>query len=85
MNCSKNSDFLASQISAKESDLECPMCLEISEAPIYTCLEQHIICSKCWIKVTSRFGHFKVERWQYVILCTALNFQKINVFEVIVQ
>jgi len=44
-------DFLASQISAKESDLECPVCLEISEAPIYTCLEQHIICSKCWIKM----------------------------------
>ena len=61
MNCSENSDFLASQISAKESDLECPVCLEISEAPIYTCLEQHIICSKCWIKVISRFGIFKVE------------------------
>jgi len=30
-----------------ESELECPVCLEISRPPIYQCPEGHIICSAC--------------------------------------
>eukprot|EP00088_Acartia_fossae_P034746 TRINITY_DN3569_c0_g2_i7.p1 TRINITY_DN3569_c0_g2~~TRINITY_DN3569_c0_g2_i7.p1 ORF type:complete len:372 (-),score=106.63 TRINITY_DN3569_c0_g2_i7:10-1020(-) len=47
-------EFLSSQISAKEADLECPVCMEVSQVPIYTCQEQHIICSQCWDKVKIR-------------------------------
>eukprot|EP00092_Neocalanus_flemingeri_P017423 GFUD01018846.1.p1 GENE.GFUD01018846.1~~GFUD01018846.1.p1 ORF type:complete len:499 (+),score=131.10 GFUD01018846.1:381-1877(+) len=30
-----------------ESELECPVCLDISRPPIYQCPEGHIICSAC--------------------------------------
>lgn len=30
-----------------ESELECPVCLEISRPPIYQCPEGHIVCSAC--------------------------------------
>jgi len=40
------------KIEAKESDLECPVCMEVSTAPIFSCDEQHIICSDCRPKVS---------------------------------
>ena len=42
------------KIEAKESDLECPVCFEVSTTPIYSCNEQHIICSDCRPKVSIR-------------------------------
>jgi len=30
-----------------ESELECPVCLEISRPPIYQCPDGHIVCSAC--------------------------------------
>ena len=30
-----------------EDSLECPICLETASVPIYTCLQFHLICSKC--------------------------------------
>ena len=30
-----------------EVDLECPICLEIVEGEIYSCVFQHFICSEC--------------------------------------
>ena len=40
--------FLERQIQDLEDELECPVCLEIaSEAPIFKCEEDHLICSKC--------------------------------------
>ena len=42
------------KIEAKESDLECPVCFEVSATPIYSCNEQHIICSDCRPKVSIR-------------------------------
>ena len=30
-----------------ELDLECPICLEIVEGEIYSCVFQHFICSEC--------------------------------------
>ena len=40
-------DFLSKSIKAKEADLECPVCFETAEAPIYMCQEMHLICSNC--------------------------------------
>jgi len=41
-------DFLELQISNREKDLECGVCQQLCQVPIYTCSEQHIVCSKCW-------------------------------------
>ena len=44
--------FMERQIEAVEKELECPICLEVaSQAPIYKCEEDHLICSKCRVKV----------------------------------
>ena len=43
------------KIEAKEADLECPICFEVSSPPIYSCDEQHIICSDCRPKVGVHF------------------------------
>jgi len=43
--------FLDKSISAKERELECPLCLEVSSAPIFMCPESHLICSRCRPKV----------------------------------
>ena len=54
-----SAEFLSCQIEKKSRDLECPVCLETSETPIYMCSEQHIICSNCWQKVCfSNLLHF---------------------------
>ena len=46
--------FLERQIEDVERELECPVCFEIaSEAPIFKCEEDHLICSKCREKVAS--------------------------------
>ena len=34
-------------IQEKERDLECPVCLDTAQVPIYMCEEQHAICSSC--------------------------------------
>ena len=39
--------FLEKSISAKERELECPLCLEVSSPPIFMCPESHLICSRC--------------------------------------
>ena len=44
--------FMERQIEAVEKELECPICLEVaSQAPIFKCEEDHLICSKCRVKV----------------------------------
>merc|ERR1712012_349895 len=44
--------FMERQIEAVEKELECPICLEVaSQAPIYKCEEDLLICSKCRVKV----------------------------------
>ena len=45
--------LLKNSISDKEKDLECPVCLEIAEVPIYSCQESHLICNSCMPKLTS--------------------------------
>ena len=45
-------DNINRKIDAKERDLECSICLEVSGPPIYCCDEQHIICSDCRPKVS---------------------------------
>ena len=49
----KEFDLLEEQIKKKESDLECPVCLETAQIPIYMCQQQHIICQHCLKKVMS--------------------------------
>jgi len=44
-------DFIDTQIYEKERELECPVCLEVAEAPILMCSEQHLICSGCRLKM----------------------------------
>ena len=44
-------DFMAKSIKEKEADLECPVCMETAEAPIFMCQEMHLICSSCRPKV----------------------------------
>ena len=39
--------FLRETIARKELSLECPVCTELAEAPIYCCSEQHLICKNC--------------------------------------
>ena len=34
-------------IKEKESDLECPVCLETAGGQIFSCTEQHLVCSQC--------------------------------------
>lgn len=43
----EESSLPESERSEIESELECPVCLEISRPPIYQCPEGHIICSAC--------------------------------------
>ena len=45
--------FIERQIEDVEKELECPVCLETaSQAPIFKCEEDHLICSKCREKVS---------------------------------
>ena len=34
-------------IREKESELECPVCLETAGGEIFSCVEQHLVCSQC--------------------------------------
>ena len=45
--------FLTKSIEEKEAALACPVCLETAEAPIFMCLQQHLVCSSCQPRVTS--------------------------------
>ena len=37
--------FRDKSIATKERELECPICLEVSEPPIFMCPESHIVCN----------------------------------------
>ena len=39
--------FLDRAIATKERELECPLCLEASEPPIFMCPESHLVCAHC--------------------------------------
>ena len=39
--------LLNDQIAAKRKELECPVCFEESQPPIYTCSAQHLVCANC--------------------------------------
>ena len=45
-------DYLKQTIAKKEEDLLCPVCLETSQIPIFTCPDSHILCSSCVTKVS---------------------------------
>ena len=50
-NTSRLLEFMASSIKEKENDLECPVCLETADVPIFMCSEMHLICSSCKPKI----------------------------------
>ena len=39
-------------IRERESDLECPVCLQTAGGEIFSCAEQHLVCSQCRPRVT---------------------------------
>ena len=41
-------EYIENKIEAKQKELECPVCLEIASAPIFTCSDLHLICSHCY-------------------------------------
>ena len=43
----KYDDFFQRSIQEKESELECPVCLETAGGEIFSCVEQHLVCSQC--------------------------------------
>merc|ERR1711893_154776 len=43
----KYDDFLQRSLQEKESELECPVCLETAGGEIFSCVEQHLVCSQC--------------------------------------
>merc|ERR1711892_325326 len=50
-NTSRLLDFMATSIKEKENDLECPVCFETADVPIFMCSEMHLICSLCKPKI----------------------------------
>jgi len=51
-------------------DLECPVCMEESAAPIFSCMQMHVICSTCRDKVVGNScpvcrGSYGLERMRH--------------------
>ena len=44
--------FLTDSIAVKESQLQCPYCLDMAYPPIYKCSNEHLICIRCFTKVS---------------------------------
>ena len=40
-------NFINATIREKEKELECPVCLEIAGAPVYMCVNSHVLCFNC--------------------------------------
>jgi len=40
-------DFITVNIAEKEFDLECPICMDLAQPPIYMCRDSHLICNIC--------------------------------------
>ena len=51
-NDSRDKSADTTQIVDVKSELECPVCFELSRPPIFQCPEGHIICNECRPKVT---------------------------------
>ena len=45
-------EFIEQQIKKKEKELECPVCYNVANTPIFMCSEQHLICETCRPKVS---------------------------------
>ena len=40
-------DLIANHIAQKKRDLECPVCTDVAQPPIYMCQDSHLVCSIC--------------------------------------
>ena len=45
-------DYISKKIEVKEGELECPVCFEVTSAPIFMCSSEHLVCSACRTRVT---------------------------------
>ena len=43
--------YLQESLNSKEKELECPVCLESAEVPIFMCHESHLVCHNCLPKL----------------------------------
>ena len=44
-------NFLINSVQEKEKELECPVCLDVAQVPIYMCQDFHLICNTCLPKL----------------------------------
>ena len=44
-------EFLQDSVEEKKKALECPVCLETAQIPIYMCQNSHLVCSDCLPKL----------------------------------
>ena len=44
-------NYLQESLQEKEKELECPVCLETAEVPIFMCHESHLVCNTCLPKL----------------------------------
>ena len=60
LDCEENEDtkeinsmqsFFDDMIAKKETELECPVCLDTVSSPIFCCPDLHLICSQCLPKL----------------------------------
>jgi len=45
-------DILDRRIAKKETELQCPICYEISTPPIFTCPDSHLVCAHCKLRIS---------------------------------
>ena len=77
-------DFLNDAIDSHTSSLECPVCLETSQPPIYQCHNEHLICNDCRVKVDDKCpecrqsynGDYKRARFAEKIVEEKQNFEE---------
>ena len=43
--------YLQESLKGKEKELECPVCLETAQVPIFMCQESHLVCHNCLPKL----------------------------------
>merc|ERR1712228_1087274 len=44
-------EYLQDSVEGKKKELECPVCLETAQIPIYMCQNSHLVCSDCLPKL----------------------------------
>ena len=53
-NNQKHKEFVTKTIISQEAWLECPVCVQTAEPPIYKCPMDHLICSHCFPRMKGK-------------------------------